>query len=284
MRVYQWLKNLLIFLPLLLAHEINNSDKWLNALIAFFSFSLSASFVYIINDLLDLESDRHHPRKCNRPIASGNLSPFSALIFAKIFFIGSFLLAILFLPFNFIISLIIYFVLTSLYSFYLKRIYLLDIITLASLYTTRLIAGAYAVEVSLSYWLLAFSMFIFLSIAIVKRYTELIVMLEENKTYAKGRGYSIVDMSLLRNIGTTTGILSVLIFILYVNSQEIIVLYNNPVFLWPVAICILLWILRIWFIAQRGLMHDDPIVFISKDKVSYLIALIILILVIAASI
>lgn len=282
-RVYQWLKNLLLFIPLLLAHKIDEPEKWLSLIIAFFSFCFTASFVYLLNDLLDLESDRHHPRKCKRPIASGNLSIGFAILSSPLFLCASFLLSLLFLPFYFTLVLFIYLVLTSLYSLVLKRIYLIDIILLSSLYTIRLIAGAYAVDVPISYWLLAFSMFIFYSIAIVKRYTELIVMLEENKTYIKGRGYSIADMSLLRNIGTTSGFVSVLVFILYVNSEEIRVLYKNPEFLWPVAICILIWISRIWFIAHRGLMHDDPVVFMSKDKISYFIALIILLLIIGAS-
>jgi len=283
-RIYQWLKNLLIFFPLLLAHEITDSDKWISAVIAFLSFSLCASFVYLTNDLLDLESDRHHPRKCNRPIAAGNLSVGSAIVFSPIFLLLSFLLSFLFLPLNFTITLFIYLILTIFYSFLFKRIYLIDIILLASLYTIRLVGGAYAVTVNISYWLLAFSMFIFLSLAIVKRYTELIVMIEDNKTYSKGRGYSISDMSLLSNIGITSGFISVLVFILYVNSEEIRRLYHNPEFLWPVAICILIWIVRMWFIAHRGLMHDDPIVFMSKDKISYVIVFVILLLIIGASI
>ena len=176
-----------------------------------------------------------------------------------------------------------YLVLTTSYSFFLKKIFIIDIILLSILYTIRLIAGALAVDVPASPWLLEFSVFIFLSLAIVKRYTELLTIQNENKNKTKGRGYFVDDISILVTLGTVSGYLSVLVFVLYLHSPEVDVLYKSPELLWIVAICLLYWITRIWFLAHRGKMHDDPIVFTAKDKTSYFIGLIVLILVIGAT-
>ena len=282
-RVYQWLKNLLIFLPLLMAHKLDSSQPFLYALLGFISFSLSASSVYVLNDLMDLDSDRHHPRKRRRPIASGKISiPWAVIIFL-VLLIAGLSISIMFLPENFTYVLLFYLVLTTAYSLFLKKIYIVDIFILSILYTIRIIAGALAVDVPASKWLLAFSVFIFLSLAIVKRYTELKVMISLNKKSTKGRGYHVDDIGLLMNIGPASGYLAVLVFALYIYSPEVIRLYKHPEFLWPVAICIMFWITRIWFLAHRGRMHDDPIVFTGKDYVSYIIGFVIAILVIGAA-
>jgi 4-hydroxybenzoate polyprenyltransferase len=283
-RVYQWIKNILIFLPLLLAHNLGNADIFVKLVIAFFSFSFVASFVYIINDLLDLEADRLHPRKKNRPLASGAMHIKHALLIAPALLLISILLSVIYLPLEYNITLLAYFVLTTAYSFYLKRIYLLDIMLLSGLYTIRLVAGSAAVAVFISPWLLALSIFLFFSLATIKRYTELKVMIEQNKTKTKGRGYFVDDLSLLLSFGPSSGLISVLIFILYINSNEVIKLYDKPQMLLPIAGIMMFWILRLWFMAHRGKMTDDPIVYTAKDPVSYVVALLISILAVGASI
>jgi len=282
-RVYQWIKNILIFLPLILAHNISSIPLYGDLLLAFLSFSFISSFVYIVNDLLDIEADRHHPRKMKRPIASCIISIKQALVLAPLFLATSIALALLFLPMEFFFTLMTYFILTTAYSIILKRIYLLDIMVLSGLYTIRLIAGAAAVSVFISPWLLALSVFIFFSLATMKRYTELLVLLEQKQTNAKGRGYHVDDLSLLAGFGPSSGLISVLIFMLYVNSNEVIKLYDKPFYLWPIAIILMFWILRLWFVAHRGKMTDDPIVFTAKDPVSYIAGLLIIILAVGAS-
>ena len=281
-RVYQWLKNLLIFLPFLMAHQFSDNNLYYKAFFAFLTFSLSASFVYVINDLLDLESDRHHPRKKFRPFASGELPFMPAFSVSLILFIAGIVCASILLPQKFLIVLISYIISTTLYSFYLKRIYIVDIILLSVLYTIRLIAGSAALDVPLSKWLMTFSVFFFLSLAIVKRYTELMVMKKEKKDKTRGRGYIVDDLQILLSIGTASGYLSCLVFVLYLFSPEVTKLYQNSEYLFPVALLILFWITRIWFMAHRDQMHDDPIVFTSKDKVSYFIGFLIILCVIGA--
>jgi len=244
-----------------------------NIIIAFFSFSLIASSVYVTNDLLDLSSDRAHPRKKKRPLASGDLPLVVGLISAPLLLFIGFIIAILFLETQFLTTLLIYYVITTLYSFKLKKLVILDIMTLASLYTIRIIAGGAAVNVEISPWLLAFSMFFFLSLALVKRYTELLVMINENKTKASGRGYEIGDTDLVRGLGTASAYMSVLVFALYANSDQIQTLYTEPYYFWGIAVLLMYWITRIWFLAHRGKMTDDPIVFTVKDPTSWLIGL-----------
>ncbi|MFP4527342.1 MAG: UbiA family prenyltransferase [Candidatus Kapaibacterium sp.] len=283
MRIYQWVKNVLIFLPLFLAHQWSVYLA-IEIVIAFIAYSLCASSIYIINDLMDLETDRRHPRKRKRPIASGELTiPVATALAPGLLALG-FALSIWLLPLYFTYILIIYVILTSAYSFWLKKIAIADLLVLASLYTLRLIAGAVAVDVMISPWLLAFSMFIFLSLAIVKRYTELMIMKRENKAIGAGRGYEIDDLSLLRSIGPASGYLAALVFAFYVNSTEVTILYKHPKLLWLVVPLMLYWITRIWLLAHRDRMHDDPIVFTVKDKTSYAIGILIAILVIGAAI
>lgn len=282
-RVYQWIKNILILLPLLMAHLVADFHLIILNIIAFFAFSLTASSVYVLNDLFDIEADRAHKRKRFRPIASGKINVPSALHLSIFLFSIGIIFSIFFLPLNFFLVLVVYLILTTLYSFSLKRIYIVDIIILAGLYTLRLIAGGMAVDVEVSYWMLAFSLFLFLNLAIVKRYTELNQLVETNEAKAKGRGYHVEDLSLLRSLGTSSGYLSVLVFALYVNSKEVLGLYKRPEMLWAIAPMLLYWITRIWFVAHRGKMHDDPIVFTAKDPVSYVVGFLVLILIIGAA-
>ncbi len=283
-RVYQWAKNALVFVPLIMAHRFMELPLLFDALRAFLAFSFVASSVYVTNDLLDMEADRLHPRKKKRPLASGDLSIINGIVVSTVLFLGGLAIAIFTLPVKFIIALTAYIVLTTAYSFILKRIYIADIIVLAGLYTLRLISGAFAVEVPLTPWFLEFSMFLFMSLAIVKRYTELLVVSNQNKKKAKGRGYIIDDMKILISIGPASGYLAVLVFGLYIHSGENAALYDTPEILWAIVPFLLYWITRIWFMAFRGKMHDDPIIFAVKDPASYIIGLIITLLLIGAAI
>ncbi|MBM2816666.1 MAG: UbiA prenyltransferase [Ignavibacteria bacterium] len=282
-RVYQWVKNILIFIPLLLAHKLFDFALWGQAFAGFAAFCFCASSVYVLNDMLDLESDRHHPTKRNRPLASGRFSILLALFIVPLFFISGFLLSIYFLPLKFTIILAIYIIVTTAYSFHLKKIYILDIMLLAGLYTIRLLSGALAVEVEISPWLPAFSMFLFISLASIKRFTELKMLEANNKSETKGRDYLVADSFLIQNVGIISGYMAVLVFSLYINSQEVLKLYNHPKLLWGIAPLMLYWVTRIWFLANRGKMHDDPIFFTVKDPASYFIGLLILILISGAA-
>lgn len=267
LRVHQWLKNLLLFVPMLAAHQLGNGPAWLALVLAFTSFSLCASSVYIVNDLLDLESDRLHPRKRQRPFASGQMPVWMGVVFAPLLLLASLLLATLvggqFLPW-----LLAYFVLTCAYSWGLKRLVLVDCLTLALLYTLRIVAGAAAVEQALSFWLLAFSVFLFLSLAFVKRYAELEVQVLSGKKKIHGRGYRTTDALLVQTMGIVSGYASVLVLALYLNSDAVLRLYRAPQLIWGAVPVMLFWISWMWLQTQRGQMHDDPLVFAIKDRAS----------------
>jgi len=282
MRVYQWVKNILLFVPLLLAHRLFEPDVFLTTCIAFLCFSLCASSVYILNDLLDLESDRLHVRKKNRPFASGKLPISLGVMLVPLLIICAFGGSYLFVSQDFTIVLLAYFAITTAYTFLLKKIAIIDVLLLAGLCAFRLLAGAIAGDVLISQWLIAFSVFIFLSLAFVKRYSELIALIADNKTEAKGRAYTVGDVDLLRSVGTACGLVSILIFAFYINSREVTNLYHRPQLLWGVGICLLYWILRVWFVAHRGQMHDDPIIFTVKDKASYVVVALLVTIVVFA--
>ena len=282
-RVYQWVKNLLIFLPMFLAHHFYDFYSYLDALIAFFSFSFTASSVYVLNDMMDIEADREHPKKKERPFASGELSIQSGVYLIPVLLLLGFGIAAVALPLQFLSVLFMYYILTTAYSFYLKRVYVLDLIILATLYTIRLLAGAVATDVIISTWAMAFSMFLFLSLALVKRFTEIKTSLKNKKKDIKGRGYRISDIDLIRSAGTSSGLLSVVILALYLNSNEVLALYDSPNLLYLIAPLLLFWILRIWFKTDRGEMTDDPIVFTVKDLTSYIVGFLIALIIIGAS-
>jgi 4-hydroxybenzoate polyprenyltransferase/phosphoserine phosphatase len=282
LRIYQWVKNVLLFFPLAMAHSFQEPWLYFDVFIGFIAMGLIASSVYVINDMLDLESDRQHPRKRFRPLACGIFSLKAAIAVVPLLLFAGFCLTFSLLPLEFSLTLLVYFILTFLYSVYLKSMYIVDVLILSILYTLRLIAGAFCAQVYISPWLLDFSMFIFLSLAIVKRYTEMRTMRAQNKSESKGRGYLVSDIDLLLSTGIVSGFIAVLVFTLYIHGNEVVNLYNNPNYLWPVSLCILFWIMRIWFKAHRGEMHDDPIVFTVKDKFSYFVGLIIILFVVAA--
>lgn len=265
MRVHQWVKNVLIFLPLVSAHRFSDTNAVLAACIAFASFSLCASSVYLLNDMLDLDADRRHARKRSRPFAAGNLPLSSGIVLTVLLAGGAAALAAL-LPWRFGVVLAAYFATTVAYSFSLKRLALIDVFTLACLYTVRVMAGGAADDIYLSYWLILFCVPIFLSLAMVKRYVELDSILRAGKMKAAGRGYITQDMSILRSFGTASAYLAVLVLALYLNSPELTALYRHPKALWAVFALTLYWVSRIWMFAFRGQMHDDPIVFAFKDR------------------
>lgn len=267
-RVHQWLKNVLVFVPLLAAHRLSDAAAIREAVLAFFAFSFCSSAVYIINDLLDLTADRLHKRKMNRPFASGKIPVPLGLLGAG-FLLASAMLVCAFLAPIFAIVLTAYFLLTCLYSFWLKGQVIVDVMLLASLYTSRILAGAAATAIVPSFWLLAFSMFVFLSLALIKRYSEMQALHLEMKVEAAGRGYSVNDEPVLLSLGTSAGYGAVLILALYVNSVDLEGLYPNRWALWLMLPPILYWISRAWLKAHRGELHDDPIVFAVTDRQSW---------------
>ena len=276
-RTYQWVKNFLIFLPLILAHKFLDVNLLLKALVAFFSFSFLASSVYIINDIMDVESDRIHPSKKNRPIASGAVKISSALKVAFILMPLSFIISI-FLGKEFLFVLLTYFITTSCYSFYLKKIMLVDILILSLLYTVRIFAGGVALNIYLSPWLFMFSLFFFCSLACAKRYSELYAVRNNLQDEIKGRGYQAQDLEQIQIFGSSSGYIAILIFALYIQSDISMKLYKTPSFFWALCPIMLYWISRVWLLSHRGQMTQDPIIFALKDKVSYVVLILSIII------
>ncbi|HDS0949478.1 TPA: UbiA family prenyltransferase [Stenotrophomonas maltophilia] len=270
LRVYQWLKNLLVLVPLLTAHRFFDLTSIIDAGVAFLAFGLCASGVYLLNDLLDLTPDRMHPRKRKRPFAAGTLPLLQGLLVAPLITLAGFALALVCSP-AFAAVLLCYYVMTLSYSLKLKRIVMIDVVMLAALYTVRIIGGTVAINSELSFWLLAFSMFVFLSLAMLKRYTELASALASGKEMAIGRGYSVSDLPLVQSLGAAAGYIGVLVFALYINSPESLELYTNPKLLWLLCPILLYWISRMWIVSHRGDMHDDPIVFAAMDRGSQIV-------------
>ena len=271
MRPHQWVKNLLVVLPLLAAHRVTDAAVLAAALTAFLAFGLTASAVYLLNDLLDLPADRAHPRKCRRPFAAGDLPLTWGLGLTPVLLTAALVLGLAFLPTTFALVLAGYFLLTSAYSFVLKRMPILDVITLAGLYTTRVIAGSAATAIAPSFWLLAFSMFIFLSLALSKRSTELRSLQERDELTAVGRGWHVDDLPLVGSLGTSSGVACVLVLALYIDSAPARALYPAPDALWFICPLLLYWMSRLWFKTHRGEMHDDPVVFALRDPVSLVV-------------
>jgi 4-hydroxybenzoate polyprenyltransferase len=281
LRLHQWLKNLLIFLPLLTAHLVLVPGALLRSVLAFFSFCLCASGVYLLNDLLDLDADRRHPRKRLRPFAAGTLPITAGLLAAPLLTLAAFALALA-ISKLFALALAAYYVLTLAYSFGFKRIAMLDTVVLAALYTIRIIAGTAALRIGVSFWLLAFSMFLFLSLAMIKRYTELRVLLMAGDRRSAGRGYAVEDLPLVQSLGGASGYLAVLVLALYINSTASELLYRHPPVLWLLCPLLLWWVSRAWLIAHRGDMHDDPVVFALTDRTSRLLLAIAVVIVAGA--
>jgi 4-hydroxybenzoate polyprenyltransferase len=266
-RFHQWMKNVLLFIPALASHQILSGLTTNSLFLAFLSFSLCASSVYLANDLLDLESDRSHPRKFKRPFASGDLQLWKGVMASIVLVTISFMLSAC-VNLSFTLWLGVYFVLTCLYSLRLKQLVLVDCLALAVLYTLRIVAGSVAIGMPLSFWLLAFAVFLFLSLAFVKRFAELQLMHSKHK--AIGRGYLADDASLIQTLGVSSGYMASLVLAFYLNSQKIVELYSSPEWIWGCVPVLIFWVSWIWLQAHRGQMNDDPLVFAIKDKTSLL--------------
>ncbi|MGH9957151.1 MAG: UbiA family prenyltransferase [Pyrinomonadaceae bacterium] len=283
LRVHQWIKNFLVFVPLLMAHRVFDAAALIRTSYAFLAWCLCASGVYMLNDFFDLEADRRHPLKKLRALASGTLNQTTIWFLVPALFLSGLAIAFLVLPFSFGASLVLYLVMTTAYSAYLKRVLIVDVLLLAGLYTLRVLSGGFASEIMVSPWLLAFSMFLFLSLAFVKRYAELRNTASENRAETARRNYSTRDTELLKSFGSASGYLSVLVLVLYINSREVIALYRSPTILWLIGPCLLYWITRVWLLAYRGEMDEDPILFTVKDWPSYFVGLIVTLVIIAAT-
>ena len=272
LRPHQWVKNLLLVVPLLGAHLYTDTGALFAVVIAFFVFSLTASSVYFLNDLADVQADRDHSSKSRRPFAAGNLSLLSGWIGWVVMALIALTSAWLFLPTAFGITLGIYFLVSLAYSLWLKQSAILDVIILAGLYTLRIIAGAAAISIAPSFWLLSFSMFLFLSLAFIKRYSELKEARESGHAeLIKGRGYRSSDLEMVSSLGGVSGYLSVLVLALYIQDPMTVKLYQTPQLIWLACPVLLYWISRAWLITHRGEMHSDPIMFALKDRVSWVL-------------
>jgi len=275
LRPFQWLKNFLLFVPLLAAHQIFAGKLWAKDWLAFFAFACCASSGYLFNDLLDLPADRHHPQKRLRPFASGDLPLTYGAGMIPVLAVLSVVIGAHVSPL-FLGILLLYLALTAAYSLYLKTLALLDVIVLAGLYTLRIMAGSAAVSIWPSHWLLAFSMFLFISLAFVKRYGELVVMRSVAGADARARSYEAGDAELLAAKGTASGYLAVLVLALYITSGAGKALYGRPELMWFLCPLLLYWIGHIWLVAHRGRMYDDPIIFSLHDRTSRILILLML--------
>lgn len=283
MRPHQWLKNLLVFVPLLAGHRAADMQLLVAAMLAFLAFGLCASSVYVLNDLLDLPSDRRHPSKRYRPFAAGEVPIVWGAVSVPLSFLASLAISLAALPLSFAGVLGAYFAVTLAYSVWLKQQALMDVLVLAGLYTARIIAGGAAVGIAPSFWLLAFSVFLFLSLAVVKRYAELSTMVRNGEARASGRGYFVSDLQLLQSLGVAAGYLSVLVLALYINSPESRNLYRHAELIWLLCPLLLFWVSRVWLKTHRGEMHEDPVVFALKDHPSRALAVLCALIVWAAS-
>jgi 4-hydroxybenzoate polyprenyltransferase/phosphoserine phosphatase len=281
LRVHQWLKNLLLLVPLLTAFSFTDISKLTLITLAFFAFSLAASATYVVNDLWDLSNDRAHPRKRMRPFAAARLSIVQGLVAAALSLLLGLALAAL-VSKAFFLMLLLYLVLTSAYSWVLKRYVLLDVLMLSALYTLRILAGAIVIGVPTSSWLIAFSAFIFLSLALVKRCAELVSLERSGLLAARGRDYRVSDLAVLWPLGVGAALCSVLVLGLFIAADETQSKYASAPMLWLMLPGLTYWLARLWIKTSRGQMHDDPIVFAVKDKASCWTVLYLLLIMLAA--
>jgi 4-hydroxybenzoate polyprenyltransferase/phosphoserine phosphatase len=272
-RIHQWVKNLLVFIPIITSHTFFSTNVILMTLVGFFAFSFVSSSGYIINDLFDLNSDRKHPSKKLRPFASGQITIVGGIFLACSLFLAGIFLTF-FLNTSFLLLLLLYFIITLSYSLFFKRKALLDVFILAILYSLRIIAGGIITSIPLSSWLILFSAFMFLSLAFVKRYSELILITDKSGLKNRGREYFMEDILLLQIMGIASGFISVVIFSLYIDSPDVMILYQHPKILWGISLLLLFWVSRVWMITNRGQMNEDPIIFAIKDRTSHWVCLI----------
>jgi len=270
MRPSHWLKNTLVFLPFLLAHEVGRADKWIAATLLFAALSFCASAGYVVNDILDRHQDRRHPRRSRRPIASGELPlatarwlPLPLAVLAAV--------CCVFLPPTCMAALAAYLVLTAFYSAVAKKLVMADVLLLAGLYLLRLIAGSFATGNTVSHWLLAFALTLFLSLAMSKRVSELMAWRSVACDHAPGRSYRAEDAPVLEAMAVASGFLACLIMVLYIQSPEILRLYRRPEYLWLGVVALLYWLGRLFIYAHRGECPEDPLLFVLQDKTTLVV-------------
>ena len=273
MRVRQWTKNLLVFVPLLLIHRLDDPALLWRCVLTFLAFCATASASYVINDLKDFCNDREHPIKCNRPLVSGAISRATAIAMIPLLLGAAFIGASMVSP-TVTATIAVYFLVTLSYTLLAKQLVILDVVILGVLYAIRIVAGGYAVEVPVSFWLIAFSMFLFLSLALVKRYSETYAYGSDEGAPLAGRGYVKSDLPLLSQMGVASGLISVLVLALYINSETVSVRYTTPQVIWGLCPVAAYWIGRIWILATRGELHDDPVLFASYDPATYAMAIV----------
>jgi 4-hydroxybenzoate polyprenyltransferase/phosphoserine phosphatase len=271
LRPHQWIKNLLVFLPMILAHRFDR-DTLVSVVCAFVAFSACASTVYLVNDIADLDADRDHPKKRRRPLASGRLAIPEAAATAAGLLLGATTISMVFLPPAYGMILAAYLATNLVYSTWLKRKPIVDVMMLAGMYAVRVEAGGVAAGVELSVWILAFSLFFFTSLAFVKRCAELRRIKVTGSQLSSARGYRVEDLPILESLGAASGYVSVLVLAMYMNSQQMRLLYGDSRFLWLICPLVLYWITRVWLLVHRGNLDEDPVVFAIRDRVSLLIA------------
>lgn len=281
LRPHQWLKNGLVTLPAFAAHDFSISSLT-TVLIAFASFCLSASSIYLVNDMLDLPHDRAHSEKRFRSIAAGLVPLSHAILLFGTTAALSIVLALM-LPWAFIFTLMAYFGISMGYSLYLKRKLMIDVVALAMLYGIRVVAGGAATGIPLSHWLVGFCFFMFLSLALVKRTAEIMTLSPTSVEKIKGRGYRSEDRQTITSLAAASGFVGILVFALYINSQEVTARYANPDLLWGVCVILVYWLGRVYFLAGRGEMNQDPVIFAATDRISLLAGAIILAIVLVAA-
>ncbi len=269
MRPHHWVKNLLVFAPVIFHHSFSDPLPWLLSTLAFLLFCSACSGVYLLNDLLDLPSDRRHPVKFRRPFASGALRVRTGLLVSSLLLLGSGAIAVAALPIEFAGVLGAYVGLNVLYTTWLKRKVMIDILVLAGFYCLRMIAGGAATGIVLSEWLIALSMFLFLSLAFLKRHGELVRLRDEGQARTDNRGYKVQDLEIIETLGATSGYMAVLVLALYINGDDVVALYSRPRMLWLVCLILLYWISRVWIWARRGVLAEDPLMFALRDRVSW---------------
>lgn len=278
LRPHQWAKNTLVFLPIAAAHKLARPETLWACTLAFAAFCLCASAAYVLNDLSDVDRDRRHPRKRSRPIASGRLSASTSVLTAVLLLTASFLVALAGVSWQLAAVLGVYLGATTAYTLWLKRIPVTDVFTLTAFYILRIVAGAVATNTPLSSWFLAFALFLFLSLAFVKRYVELLAV----HGPLLARDYGPEDASWMHAIGTSAGYMAVVVLALYVTAPEVTALYARPETLWLLCPLLLFWLTRLWFRAGRRLIHDDPVVEVLRDPVGYVILALAAAIVVAA--
>jgi 4-hydroxybenzoate polyprenyltransferase/phosphoserine phosphatase len=283
LRLFQWAKNGLLFVPLLLAHQLNDMERVAHVVLAFLSFSGVASASYLLNDLLDIEADRQHPSKSSRPFAAGTLPIPAGLILIAALLLVSTAIAASFLPMAFGGMLLAYLALTLSYSFYFKQQLFIDVLVLAGLYTHRVLTGGVAADVPVSPWILAFSAFFFLSLALAKRYVELGRAREAQREGLRRRAYQVGDLELVQTMGLSAGYIGILVLCLFISSDDVSRLYATPMVLWLMCPVMLYWISRVWLLARRGELHDDPVVFSLRDLNSWICGALVLAVLIGAT-